>query len=265
MRKETPINTQLPEWKKEVAEKVKAYGERKKRLTTPPHPLRQNNDNHTQIEQIPVKPAVPYLRPAPSAELTRAEAVSQPQAKPPETKPLENKSSFFSSAETAPSQPAVEVWTQDVQGLVDLEALAQGDDSNAVPGPYLMRRVLASVIDNAMLIIVTAALLFGFSFFMNTPVEWLIFSSWKGTLLLFLLIHFLYYLYFLRASRQTPGMLFVSLEVRDPSIHSVPIGKIIVRWFAMVLLNVVNMLPAIQGKHFLLLDQLSGTEVRSFK
>src|SRR5688572_15990698 len=99
MRKETPINTQLPEWKKEVAEKVKAYGERKKRLTTPPHPLKQNNDNHAQIEQIPVKPAVPYLRPAPAADLNRTESVSQPQLKPPETKPLETKSSFFSSAE----------------------------------------------------------------------------------------------------------------------------------------------------------------------
>lgn len=259
MRKDTPVNTQLPEWKKEVAEKVRAYGERKKRLTTPPHPLKEKKE-HQQVEQIPVKPAVPYVSQPPQRELIKPETSAS-------VKPAEVKQPHIPPAEpAAPLQPDLEVWTQDLEGIASAEFLEPGNEETvASSGPYLTRRLFAGVIDNAMLVIVTIAVLFAFSFFLDASMEWLIVSSWKGTLLLFLLVHFLYYLYFLRASRQTPGMLFVSLEVRDPVITVVPIGKIIVRWFTLILLNVFNVLPALQGKNYLLLDQLSGTEMRSFK
>ena len=258
MRKETPVETHLPEWKKEVAEKVKAYGERKKRLTTPPNPLKQNSEQERKVHEIPVAPSIPLPRETPSLERRVQESSSF--ARPAEPK---QPSIAASEATTAPSP--FEIWTDDVQGVAIQDGSETEDENSVQNGPFLMRRLLAGVIDNAMLIIVTLVLLYGFSFFMEAPLEWLIVSSWKGTLLMFLLTHFLYQLYFLRASRQTPGMLFVALEVRDPVITVVPIGKIIVRWLALIFLNVFNVIPVLKGKNFLLLDQLSGTEMRSFK
>jgi len=60
-------------------------------------------------------------------------------------------------------------------------------------------------------------------------------------------------------------MVFLSLELRDPGSSVIPIGKVLARWLAMVLLNIFNFLPVLIGKRFLLMDFLSSTEMRSFK
>jgi uncharacterized RDD family membrane protein YckC len=258
MRKDTPIGTQLPEWKKEVAEKVKAYGERKKRLTTPPHPLKENNPSVRQ-QQIPVKQTIslaeepePFIPPKPPLKPMRNE-IKQEQLQPIPPDPVE--------------QPAVEIWPEDIQEFSRLEKLIlqeteEEDSSNA--STYLVRRFGAGLIDHGLLIAITVVMLFAFSVFLNQSMQWVLLSAWKGSLSLFLLVHFIYYLYFYRTSRQTPGMLFMSLELRHPVLSSIPLSKIIFRWFLFVVLNIFNIVPLLAGKQYLLLDRLSGTEVRSF-
>ncbi len=143
------------------------------------------------------------------------------------------------------------------------EEVKEGTASST--GPYLIRRILAGLIDHAILVVVAGVILLVYSFITRESVERMILVNWMGCLFLFLLLHFIYYLYFFRASRQTPGMLFVALELRDPVVSVIPLDKLIVRWFAFIVLNILNLLPVALGKKMLLLDRLSGTEMRSFK
>jgi uncharacterized RDD family membrane protein YckC len=90
-------------------------------------------------------------------------------------------------------------------------------------------------------------------------------GSWPALLGVFLLAHCLYYVYFYSTSRQTPGQVFVALELRDPLSSRISLQRILVRWLSMVILNVLNFIPLISKKNYLLLDQFSGTEIRSLK
>lgn len=242
MRKDPPVNTQLPEWKKEVAEKVKAYGERKKRLTTPPQPIKETIEAE-RVQEPELKTAAPlHLDSVTEAK----EAVFQPlEAVIPST---------------------FEVWSEDLKDFPRIEEGVEFEREEATPSaaPYLMRRIVAGLIDHAILVVLLVIVLFPFSFVLGESMEWLVLYMWKATLSLFLLLHFLYQLYFLRSSRQTPGMLFVSLELRDPGDQTIPVGKIIVRWLTFMFLNVFNLLPALLGKPYLLHDHISNTEMRSF-
>jgi uncharacterized RDD family membrane protein YckC len=258
MRKDTPISTQLPEWKKEVAEKVKAYGERKKRLTTPPQPLKENGTS-ARHQQIPVKQTISlaeepesFTLPKPPLKPVRNEKNKPDLPPPPAVDPVE--------------QPAVEIWPEDIQELSRLEKLSlqETEEEDSSGKTYLLRRFGAGLIDHMILVAISSVILFGFSVFLNQTMEWLVLSAWKGSLSLFLLVHFLYHLYFYRTSRQTPGMLFMSLELRDPVLSSIPLSKIILRWIFFVVLNMINFLPLLFGRQYLLLDRLSGTEIRSF-
>ena len=258
MRKDTPIGTQLPEWKKEVAEKVKAYGERKKRLTTPPYPLKENKMSSNQ-QEIPVKqPSISLVQEDP--EPFKTKPAPAPKSNLDEKKP----GPFALHDPVAP--PAPEIWPEDIQELTRLEKLnlQESEETGTADDAHLSGRLGAGLIDHTILILITAGILFGFSIFLNQSMQWLIFSAWKGSLSLFVLLHFIYHLYFYRSSRQTPGMLFVSLELRDPVLSSIPMSKLIFRWLFFVLLNVLNFIPLLLGKQFLLLDRLSGTEIRSF-
>jgi hypothetical protein len=257
MRKDPPVGTQVPEWKKEVAEKVRAYGERKKRLTTPPRPLKENTEvTPGSTEPKPAAKVLP-ANPQPVIPVKQAHKDHEKEEDRTTFIPVVNKKA-----------PALEFWTEDMEDVPSTAGVVQEleeEEPSRSNGPYFIRRFLAFVIDHIMLIVVTALVLFGFSFMMKQPMEWFLRSEWTVSLLLFLLMHFLYQLYFFRATRQTPGMLFLSLELRDPVIPVIPFNKIVVRWFAFILLNAFNLVPILFGKKFLLLDRISGTEMRSFK
>lgn len=241
MRKDPPVSTQLPEWKREVAEKVKAYGERKKRLTTPPEPIKE------KIEAPPKQDKV----------MQTSEPVLQESPVPVEVRP-EPKEIVFQPIETV-TESTFEVWTEGLEGID-----AETEQATSSGAPYLLRRIRAGLIDHGILLILLAVVLFPFSFVLEESMQWLVVNSWKATLSLYLLLHFLYHLYFFRSSRQTPGMLFVSLELRDPGGQTIAVGKIVVRWFICVFLNVFNFIPVVLGKPYLLHDQISNTEMRSF-
>jgi uncharacterized RDD family membrane protein YckC len=242
MRKDPPVSTQLPEWKREVAEKVKAYGERKKRLTTPPEPIKEKIEPQIAQEQVVPNPE-PVLR------------------EPPVYLETEVKEVVFQPIETV-TESTFEVWTEDLQSIEGIES--EEEQAIRSKAPYVVRRIVAGLIDHGLLMLMLVIVLFPVSFVLGESMEWLIVNTWKATLALYLLMHFLYHLYFFRSSRQTPGMLFVSLELRDPGGQTIAVGKIIVRWFACILLNVFNFVPAILGKPYLLHDHISNTEMRSF-
>ena len=239
MRKDPPVSAQLPEWKREVAEKVKAYGERKKRLTTPPEPIKETIEPPIVQEQVVQNPE-PVLR------------------EPPVYLEAEVKEVVFQPIETV-NESTFEVWTEDLEGTETEEEL-----TGRSRAPYVLRRIVAGLIDHALLLLMLVIVLFPFSFVLGESMEWLIVNTWKATLGLYLLMHFLYHLYFFRSSRQTPGMLFVSLELRDPGGQTIAVGKIIVRWFTCIVLNVFNFVPALLGKPYLLHDHIANTEMRSF-
>jgi uncharacterized RDD family membrane protein YckC len=245
MRKDPPVSTQLPEWKREVAEKVKAYGERKKRLTTPPEPIKEKIEPKPVAEQVVQNPE-PVLRETP--------VYLEPEAKEVVFQPIETV-----------TQSTFEVWTEDLEGFSGVEGRDTEEEQAGRSGaPYLFRRIGADLIDHALLLLMLVIVLFPFSFALGESMEWLIVNTWGATFALYLLMHFLYHLYFFRSSRQTPGMLFVSLELRDPGGQTIAVGKIIVRWLACIFLNVFNFLPALFGKPYLLHDHISNTEMRSF-
>jgi uncharacterized RDD family membrane protein YckC len=245
MRKESPIKNEAPEWKKEVAEKVKAYGERKKRLTTPPGPLKENN---------PASAAMPAEPP-----VSEPPRISQPVSSPPRIRIDEPEP----ATATPTSQP--DIWTENLEALPGLkEFLENEEEPQAPPESYLLRRIAAGIIDHTIILVLLLVFLGGFSLFTGQPMETL-FAAWKTTVPIFLVIHLVYHLYFYRSARQTPGMVFLSLELRDPSVAVIPLAKILSRWLCLVFLNVFNFIPALRGKPYLLLDQISGTELRSFK
>ena len=267
MRKESPVDTQLPEWKKEIAEKVKAYEERKKRLTTPPHPLK--NSALQNQEEIPVKQPSPPVVPVDEAPVSRSSVI-----------PQREHIKRVVQAQITPAESNLEVWTEDVESVLPVNPLAikpdhqqQGivkedfDEEGAVPRPqlYLLRRAVALAVDHVMLITVAAVLLFVFAFFLNQSLQSLVLSRWKGSLGLFLTLHCAYHLYFWRGSRQTPGMLFVSLELRDPVLSTIGFGKLVVRWLLLVVLGPLNLVPVIIGKDFVIMDQITNTRIRSFQ
>jgi uncharacterized RDD family membrane protein YckC len=247
MRKDPPVSAQLPEWKREVAEKVKAYGERKKRLTTPPEPIKETIEPQIVQEQVVQNPEPPLRE-------TSVYVDPRPEVKEVVFQPIEA---------VAPS--TFEVWTEDLEGLPGVEGTnAEEEQTGHSAAPYLFRRIAAGLIDHALLLIMLVIVLFPFSFVLGESMEWLFLDTWKATLGLYLLMHFLYHLYFFRSSRQTPGMLFVSLELRDPGGQTIAVGKIAVRWLICIFLNVFNFLPPLFGKRYLLHDHISNTEMRSF-
>jgi RDD family len=262
------MKAETPEWKKEVAEKVKAYGERKKRLTTPPGPIKENESSGPEVTRTSRPPGqqpnreltpVPVFtkHPDPVVEVYEPADEELPLREPepkihPSVEPIQNHS--------------IDIWTEDLEGgEKNQEEDIFTKETPVPPGPYTLRRIAAGLIDNTILVVLWIAFIGGFSMVTHEPIDTLVKTAWNVTLPVFLLIHFVYYLYFFRATRQTPGMVFLSLELRDPGSTVIPIGKVLARWLAMVLLNIFNFLPVLIGRRFLLMDFLSATEMRSFK
>ncbi len=242
----------IPEWRKEVTRKAHEYGERKKVLTTPPGPLKEHgSDSEPATPEVPVlhKPEIP------------ASVESEPVRTTPEVFPSQMKSS---------SEPLIQQSQPHRRLEFDLQEITPPDpeldsDTTEEPSLYLGRRLASLLVDHAIL----GGLAYAVAFFCHEVLSYDLKSVFESAPLpslgAILLFHFLYYLYFHKIARQTPGQVFFSLEVRDPLSGGIASGKVFIRWAALVLLNVLNLLPLLFGKNFLLLDRLSGTQVRSFK
>jgi hypothetical protein len=147
---------------------------------------------------------------------------------------------------------------QDVKQILVLE-----EETEAEAPLHFWRRTASLLVDHAILGVIIFVVSFISREFFNYDLQ-----SQLAPLPLFsglLFFHFLYYFYFLKTARQTPGQVFFSLEVREPLSGSIGAGKIFYRWISLVFLNVLNVLPLLFGKKFFLMDRLSGTDVRSMK
>jgi uncharacterized RDD family membrane protein YckC len=243
----------VPDWRQEVIRKAREYGERKKILTTPPRPLKEHaNDPEPSIRHEPIAPAVEVSTATIEPERTRI----TPGVFPPTLK---------TSPQALLREPQPRRRLElDLDGIlppgIELES-----DTNEEHPLNIGRRFAALLVDHAILIGLTFAVIFFFrevlSYDLRTKFE----SAWFPIIAAMMLFHFLYYFYFHTTSRQTPGQVFLSLEIRNPSGGSISAGTVFGRWAALVFLNVFNLVPLFLGKNFLLLDLLSGTEVRSFK
>jgi uncharacterized RDD family membrane protein YckC len=261
--------TAVPDWRKEVTRKAREYGERKKILTTPPRPLKEQDSEATVQQQrtVPryeriaprVEPVLPRVEPiVPRIEVSTV-IEPEPQITPEVLQP---------QIKTSPPplirepQPMRRIELDLEVSPLEVEVESESTEEHPL---YIGRRFAALLSDHVIMI----GLFFAVAFFSRAVLSYDLKAKFETSALpivaALLLFHFLYYFYFHKTSRQTPGQVFFSLEIRNPSSRSVPTGKVIGRWAALVFLNVFNVLPLFFGKNFLLLDRLSETEVRSFK
>jgi len=253
----------VPEWRKEVTRKAREYGERKKILTTPPRPLKEQ-DPEPPVQQHRTVPGFERIVPRVEPVVPRVEVSSAIEREPqitPEVLPPPIKTSPPPLIREPQPMRRIEL---DVEELLPLQVEIESETTEEHP-LYIGRRLGALLSDHVIMI----GLVFAMSFFSRVVLNYDLRAKFEssplpiiGALLLF---HFLYYFYFHKTSRQTPGQVFLSLEIRNPASGSIPTGKVFGRWAALVFLNIFNIMPLFFGKNFLLLDRLSGTEVRSFK
>jgi uncharacterized RDD family membrane protein YckC len=294
----------VPDWRKEVAEKVKAYGDRKRTLTTPPGPLKEKP---VAVDDPPSVPAAaPLYRPDPpkprrespkawpEPAKVRLENPAPPPPEPPKrifTPPVAASlpQELPMPASETPPAPVVhqelEAWSEDITDLdgeeevpglhFEPEAVADKGQpeflravnraSVAPANTLFWRRTGALLIDHVLLIGVYLTIVYVYAAFMQDDVINVAKTAWPALVEFFLLFHLLYYLYFYKTSRQTPGHVFVALELRDPGSVYIPMHKILIRWLVFVSLNILNPLPLLFGKNKFLMDEFSGTEIRSLK
>jgi len=253
------MKSETPEWKKEIAEKVKAYGERKKRLITPPGPIKETADLPEQLKEPSVPVYAKTVEPA-REEKVETVLVEKPAAEAKSVPPLQ-------PAPEPLIHPSVEVWTADLETVPPFDASLGliAEEPASAGAPYASRRLVAGIIDHTILIVLMIVFMGAYSLLTGEAMEAQIASPWRVTLPAFLICHCIYFLYFFRATRPTPGMVFLSLELRDPGSSVIPFGKVLVRWLFMVIVNVFNFVPVLLGKKFLVMDLISTTEMRSFK
>jgi uncharacterized RDD family membrane protein YckC len=244
----------VPEWRQEVTRKAREFGERKKTLTTPPRPLKEQPADTAEENQ--------------RYETSKAEPVFA-RIEPPASHPKEELSSF--SPPPRVHEPPIPIIIKEAapQHRLELDVpqmIAFEEESDAEAPLHVGRRAASFLVDHAIMgaVIFVVGLICRelFSYDLQTINR----SSPLAVISGILLFHFIYYFYFLKTARQTPGQVFFSLEVREPlSGTSIGSGKIFSRWASIVFLNVFNVVPLFFGKKFLLMDHLSGTVVRSMK
>lgn len=287
-------NESVPEWRKEVTRKAREFGERKKTLTTPPNPLKtsvtaapeepapENRFHRPErprppVAADPVKPPEP-VKSAPSEPLKLERIEPSDDELPSFEKPIEPSKPMPAPTRldpvipipsVPPQRPVFPLKPQPEYERVEIDNstgyLPFEDEEEHHPGLMLGARSISFVIDNlifagaAYLVIFICKQFLGFDLLAQFK------SSWLPAVSVLLILHCLYYVYFYKTSRQTPGQVFFALEVRDLAGGTVSFGKAISRWAALVFLNIFNFVPLFSGRDFLLLDYLSGTEVRSLK
>ncbi|HSE42415.1 MAG TPA: RDD family protein, partial [Acidobacteriota bacterium] len=214
----TPVSVSssasVPEWRKEVTRKAREFGERKKVLTTPPRPLKENpNEPHAAHEPKSVKfqdldkdepvfieppPLPPPLPPVPPpAIVTPNEEISTFTPPEPIDEPV-----IPVIIQERRQQPRLELDLSEVVPLIE-------ESEHDLP-LHVGRRAASFVVDHSIIGVVIFVVAFLcreiFSYDLQTvnqsPVPFI-----SGILL----FHFLYYFYFWKTSRQTPGQVFFSL------------------------------------------------------
>jgi uncharacterized RDD family membrane protein YckC len=243
------VPSQTPEWRKEVTRKAREFGERKRLLTTPPGPIKETPPEET-------------LPPPPKREPPPVRMVTEP----PEPKRVERPRQTVKH-EPVPANtvsPVLDVSPEDLQGLDEDFEESEPQEPSARAPIFLMRRLLALLADNTILLLVHLLLIYFCAVIINYDFRGLLRTAWPQLAGVFLFFHCVYYLYFWKSARQTPGQVFFGLELRDPNSGIISLGKIFTRWAAMVFLNVFNLLPLFWGKPPLP-DTLSHTEIRSLK
>jgi uncharacterized RDD family membrane protein YckC len=234
----------VPEWRREVSEKARAYGEKKKLLTTPPRPLKENSEEMESPEPDTSEPLnLPELTVTPASPRESEMILQTPEPEP--------------SVDLAPR-----VLLKDWKDPIELKPLESTPHGRPL---FLARRTGSFLIDNTILIVLNVMLLYVCSLVIPYDPWTLVQTAWLPLVGAFLLFHLLYYSYFYKTARQTPGQVFFKLELRDPSSSYIPFGKILVRWMSMVFLNIFNFIPLAMKDGHLLLDQLSNTEIRSLQ
>lgn len=239
---------EVPEWRSQVTRKVREFGERKKLLTTPPGPIKPTPESDSP-ESRP-EPMAPAQDEAP-APAPRPVVVEPASPLPPAPSPV-----------PPPRQivPPVELSAEDLADL-DMETPETPPEH---PPLLLVRRGCSLLLDSTVLVVLHGALIYLVSQIISHPFLELVQGARVPLLSIFLLFHYVYYAYFYKTSRQTPGQVFLGIELRDPLTSRISLVKITLRWLGLIVLNVLNLLPALLGKP-LLLDQLSRTEIRTLK
>jgi uncharacterized RDD family membrane protein YckC len=243
----------VPDWRKEVTRKAREFGERKKTLTTPPRALKEQladaSDENQHHEVLKEEPVFARIEPPISHPKEELSSYSPPPRLQEPPIPIILK-------ETAP-QHRLEL---DLPQMIALE-----EESEAEAPLHLGRRAASFLVDHVIMVIVIIVVGLVCRELFNYDLQSIGRSSPLAVISGILLFHFIYYFYFLTTARQTPGQVFFSLEVREPSGTTIGSGKIFSRWASLLFLNVFNIVPVFFGKKFLLLDHLSGTVVRSMK
>src|SRR5262245_20770227 len=254
----------VPDWRKEVTRKAREYGERKKILTTPPRPLKEHAiDPEPPLQQQRVMPRVERIVPRVEPVLPRVEVSAAIETEPQITSEVLPPPIEASAPPLIREPQPVRRIELDIGQMLPLELEVESETTEEHP-LYIGRRFAAFLSDHVIMI----GFVFAVWFFSRVVLSYDLRAKFEsspvpiiGALLLF---HFLYYFYFHKTARQTPGQIFLSLEIRNPSSGSISAGKVIGRWAALVFLNIFNIMPLFFGKNFLLLDRISDTEVRSF-
>ncbi len=237
----------VPDWRREVSEKARAFGEKKKLLTTPQRPL----DETRQEMAEPSDPLTTQDSPESDTPLSPSSGIE------PEPRMILQTPEPESSVDLAPR-----VRPQD---WIAPEPLEKHDSVQTGKQHFLGRRTASFLIDHTIIIVLSLLLLYVCGLIIGYDSWTVIRTAWVPLLGVFLLFHFMYYAYFYKTSRQTPGQVFFNLELRHASSSYIPFLKIFVRWMAMIFLNVFNFIPLAMKDGHLLLDQLSQTEIRSLK
>src|SRR5262249_18909088 len=243
---EVASSPQTPDWRKEVTRKAREFGERKRQLTTPPGPIKETPPVETQPPKR--EPAIRIVE------------------EPPQPKPVPRPAQPIRSEPVPPSttSPVLDVSPEDLQGLDEDLLESETQEPSASAPIFLMRRLLALVADNTILLLVHLLLIYFCAVIINYDFRSLLRTAWPQLAGVFLFFHCVYYLYFWKSARQTPGQVFFGLELRDPNSGIISLGKIFTRWIVMVFLNVFNLLPLFWAKPPLT-DTLSHTEIRSLR
>ncbi len=280
----------VPEWRKQVTEKVKAYGERKKYLTTPPGPLKDTaaadtaaapsaapiREDHPPVQQRSGAAArTPVVmkeqqRPTPKRTPERIVVPAAPVTveKPPAAAAAAAAAATPAAAQLLKPRPTrilLDVEADDFKSL-DLVQDEKDEDYSEQPVElYLLRRGVALLIDTAILLALHFFLIYVCAQIIGYDYPQLLAQAWQPFLGVFFLFHCVYYLYFYRTSRQTPGQVFLGIELRDPASGTIRASKILIRWACMVFLNVLNFFTLFESRKYLLLDRISGTEIRKLR
>lgn len=293
-RQQTPATTpnpqapetgvHLPDWRKEVSRKVKEYGEKKKILTTPPQPLRgaeergsggveeqgsgRAEEQGNEVVMPPVSAARPKIVTDASLRIEPPHLPPDPP-EPPAPEPMYSPAAAALEPEPRLSRPLpaleADINAGDLGEDFQLEAALALEPSTPAAPLYLGRRAVALAIDSTILVALHAGLLYLCAEIISRNFRDLFADAWLPLTGIFLLFHCLYYAYFYMTSRQTPGQVFFGIELRDPNAGTIALGKVLSRWFSLVFLNVFNLVPVLTGRRFLLLDRISGTEIRTLK